>query len=174
MKAITLILSLIICRLGFSQVDNNSLIKDDSVNLYVFIGEKISLIKFDPNKDLEKNGRLQIDSVSGDTMVFKGYVVDNAFDAKYKVVGSVFNDLKVDTIDFKVYDHYGRPAFEKYQTVLLYISKSKEGDHFFHQKYMFDVLIKDKNGNWRGKNGESIKELFDLKKNSVLKARGIF
>lgn len=174
MKSILSILSLIIYSCGFSQIDNSLPIKNDSVNLYVFVGEKISIIKFDPNKDLEKSGKLQIDSVSGDTMISSVYVMDEAFDAKYKVVGSVFNDLKADTIEFKVYDHYGRPAFEKYQTVLLYISKSQEGDHFFHQKYLFDILIKDKNGNWGGKNGESIKELFDLKKNSVLKARGIF
>ena len=100
--------------------------------------------------------------------------MDNAFDAKYKIIQPVFNDLRTDTVVFKAFDHYGRPAFEKYSTVLLYISKSENGDYYFHQKYQFDPLYKKKNNSWVGKNGESVQELFDLKKKTVFKARGIF
>ncbi|WP_064966747.1 hypothetical protein [Tenacibaculum ovolyticum] len=92
---------------------------DESINLKVFIGEKILVNEFDPNKNNEKK---VIDSITGDTIIRKTYVMDRGFLAKYKVVQNVFNDLKTDTIEFLVYDHYGRPEFENYENVLLYIS----------------------------------------------------
>lgn len=97
--------------------------EDDSVNLYVFIGEKISVIEFDPN---ENNTLIEIDSITGDTIRRMSYVMDNGFKNKYKVVKNVFNDLKTDTIEFVAYDHYGRPGFENYNNVILYISLNKK------------------------------------------------
>lgn len=118
---------------------------------------------------------MEIDATTGDTLVSKRiYIMDNAYDAKYKVLQSVFNDLKTDTIIFKAYDHYGRPAFEKYSTVLLYISKSEDGTYYFHQKYQFDPLYKTRNNSWTGKNGESVRKLFEIRKKAVFKGQGIF
>ncbi|WP_438976646.1 hypothetical protein [Polaribacter sp.] len=144
---------------------------NSSVNLYAFIGEKISVIEFDPNENSE---RIEIDSITGDTLVFKSWVMDSGFKCKYKVVRNVYNELKTDTVEFEAYDHYGRPAFEKYENVLLYLSQNEEKDKYYHQKYIFDALKKDKKGKWKGLKGESVEKLFTEQKNGYLSARGVF
>lgn len=142
--------------------------KDKNVNLNAFIGQKISITEFDPN---ENNTEIVIDSMTGDTIRRVKYVMDKGFKSKYKVVKNVFNDLETDTIEFIAFDHYGRPEFEKYKNVILYISFNKEKGYYFHQKYQFQKVQKDKNGIWKGINGENIMELFMEKKNGVLKVR---
>ena len=144
--------------------------KQDSINLNVFIGEKISVTEFNPNVN---NIQIEIDSISGDTIQHINYVMDYAYNAKYKVLKNVFNDLNTDTISFVAYNHYGRPGFENYDYVLLYLSYNKEKEHYYHQKYLFDAL-KKQNKKWQGLSGESINQLFSKKKNGVLKARGVF
>ena len=144
---------------------------NDTVNLNVFIGKKISLTQFDPNL----NNKIKIvDSITGDTIVRQNYIMDYAFKAKYAIIKNVFNDLGQDTVTFNVYNHYGRPAFENYEYVLLYISLSENGKYYLHQKYISDEIIKVKKGMYEGKNGESLNRLFNEKKSGVLKARGIF
>ncbi|WP_139242024.1 hypothetical protein [Aquimarina spongiae] len=96
---------------------------NESVNLYAFIGEKLSVIEFDPN---ENNERMEIDSITGDTLIFKNWVMDNGFKCKYKVLRNVYNELETDTVEFEAYDHYGRPAFENYENAILYLSYSEE------------------------------------------------
>lgn len=146
-------------------------ISNDSVNLYAFIGEKISVIEFDPN---ENNTKTLIDSVTCDTIRRVSYVMDNGFKCRYKVVKNVFNELKSDTIEFVAYDHYGRPGFENYENVILYISLNKGKGNYYHQKYQFDPVKKTKNGTWQGLKRESIEKLFNEKKKGVLTARGLF
>ena len=139
------------------------------------MGEKISLTEYDPNADYDKPKKIDIDSTTGDTIVQRrSFILDNAFEAKYKVLQCVFNDLKIDTITFKAFDHYGRPAFENHSPVLLYISKSEDGSYYFHQKYQFDPLLKSKNNSWVGKHGESLQTLFNQKKKTIFKTRGLF
>lgn len=144
---------------------------DDSVNLYAFIGEKISVIEFTP---YDNNSLNEIDSITGENIQKMSIGLDNGFKIKYKVVKNVFNDLKTDTIEFVAYDHYGRPKFENYQNVILYISFNRKKGHYYHQKYQYDPVLKTKDGTWKGLNGESIEKLFKEKKNGVLTARGIF
>jgi hypothetical protein len=144
---------------------------NDSINLYAFVGEKISVIQFDPN---EKSQRMQIDSIKGDTLIFKSWIMDNGFKCKYKVVRNVYNKLETDTVEFEAYDHYGRPAFEKHKNALLYLSYDKEKNKYYHQKYIFDPIKEDKKGKWKGLKGESIERLFTEQKNGYLKARGVF
>jgi hypothetical protein len=144
---------------------------NESVNLYAFIGEKISVIEFDPNVNSE---RIEVDSITGDTLIFKSWVMDSGFKCKYKVVRNVYNELKTDTVEFEAYDHYGRPAFENYENVLLYLSHNEEKNKYYHQKYIFDAIKKGKNGEWKGLKGESIEKLFTEQKNGYLKARGVF
>ena len=129
--------------------------------VYAFIGQKIFLTEFDPNAGAKIPYKVEIDSTTGDTITryHQAYVMDKAFNAKYNIIKNVYNELPADTIDFKVYDHYGRPAFEKYDAVILYISKSSEGDYYFHRNYQFDPVHKNKKGKWRGVNGKSVKAL---------------
>lgn len=143
---------------------------DTSVNLFAFIGEKISVVEFDPN---ENNTQIEIDSISGDTIRKVRYVMDGAFKSKYRVLKNVFNELKTDTIEFVAYDHYGRPGFEKYENVILYISLNEEGQ-YYHQKYQFDPVDKSWNGTWKGLNGKSVERLFNDRKKEVLIDRGLF
>ena len=144
---------------------------DESINLFAFVGEKISVTEFDPNED---NTQIVIDSISGDTIRKVRHVMDYGFKNKYKVVRNVFNELKTDTIEFVAYDHYGRPSFEKYKNVILYVSLNMEKGHYYHQKYQYDPVEKSKNGTWRGVDGKSIEKLFMEKKKGVLKARDVF
>ncbi|WP_405265699.1 hypothetical protein [Cellulophaga sp. Ld12] len=171
----TLILGFLIifisCKSASVKNESEFKINDDSINLYAFIGEKISIEEFDPN---ENNTQITIDSISGDTIRKVRHVMDYGFRNKFKVVRNVFNELKTDTIEFVAYDHYGRPSFEKYENVMLYISLNMEKGHYYHQKYQYDPVEKSKNGAWRGIDGKSIEKLFMEKKKGVLKAREIF
>ncbi|WP_156825772.1 hypothetical protein [Lewinella cohaerens] len=142
---------------------------NDEVNLYSFIGEKISLTEFNPD---ERYNEIKVDTLTGDTTSYGGRFMDRAFDAKYLVVEEVFNDLGVDTIDFVVFNHYGRPLFEENEYVLLHLSSFEGG--FFLQKYQYDIVEKNQVGIWKVEEGKTIKELFLKKKNGVFKARDIF
>lgn len=171
-----LLLFLLLSQVTFGQSKTKSIpiLIDTSVNLYAFVGEKISVIEYDPNADYDRPLSIEVDSTSGDTLIRRrSYIMDNAFDAKFKILIPVFNDLKIDTIIFKAFDHYGRPAFEKLSPVLLYVSRSENGNYYFHQKYQYDQLKRKKN-TWVGKNGESLVDLFNQKKKTVFTARGLF
>ena len=168
---LAILFSLVSCKLIRVNNESNFFLKNDSVNLYVFIGQKISVIEFDPNLNTEQ---IIIDSITGDSLIYTRFVMDNGFNAKYKVLKNVFNDLKTDTINFVAYDHYGRPGFENYEYVMLYISLNEAKDNYYHQKYQFDPVKKTKKGYWKGIKLQSIKELFNEKRDGVLKARGLF
>lgn len=92
--------------------------------LFVFIGEKIELKELTDEKD----------------------IMDAKFLAKYKILEKVCGDYRKDTVEFIVYDHYGNPAFEKYKTVMLYLSEY-EGV-YYHEKYQYHDLYKTKDGKW--------------------------
>ena len=144
--------------------------ENNDINLFAFIGKKISvnIIERDTT-ETEK-----IIGIDGDTIIQKVVYFDQRFKAKYKIEKTLFNNFKQDTISFVVYDHYGRPKFEKYEYAIMYVSKSDKKTGFYLQKYMYDPVKKNDDGNWVGINGESINELFNNKKNGYLKARGIF
>lgn len=113
---------------------------DDSKNLYAFIGKKISVIEFDPNNPIRT--RIEIDSITTDTLRYESYVMDNGFKCKYVVERNLYNQIKSDTVEFKAYDHYGRPGFENYDEIVLYLSKNDEGN-YYHRKYQFDPIFLD-------------------------------
>ena len=171
LRILGILIILISCKSTKISPESEFKMSNDSVNLYAFIGEKISVIQFDPNENSE---RMEIDSITGDTLIFKSWVMDSGFKSKYKVVKNVYNEIQTDTIEFEAYDHYGRPGFENYDNVLLYLSFNKEKNKYYHQKYIFDPIEKDKNGNWKGLKGESIEILFTEQKNGYLSARGVF
>ncbi len=102
-----------------SEVNNQSNAKisnqEAKNNLYVFVGEKISVEEFNPET---KKGEIPF---------------DQAFNAKYKVIQNLYGNYENDTIEFEVYDHYGFPPFAKYKTVLLFVSEHK--GKLCHEKY---------------------------------------
>src|SRR5687768_8832294 len=66
--------------------------KQDSP-LFVFIGEKIFV----------------------EPIPTRQYSMDNCFRAKYVILEKFYGMFLGDTIEFVVYDHYGRPNFSKYK-----------------------------------------------------------
>jgi hypothetical protein len=169
--------SLILSQIAFGQGKSTkqSLLADSSVNLYAFVGEKIAVVKYDPNNAADPNVPNIVDTVIGNSNVKRSFLVlGHHFYATYKVMVNVFNDLKEDTVRFKTFDDQERPAFEKHRTVLLYIYKGDYVQSFYQQKGQFDELFKNDKGQWVGKNGESLEQLFDAKKKSVFKERGLF
>ena len=149
------------------QLNDNFYSENKELNLFAFVGKKISIIKFDPN--VEQVGEKNYDSISGDTLIKKSYIMDRGFRCKYAIIKNVFNDPKIDTIDFVAYDHYGNPGFAKYETVLLYVSKSSKGNYYFHQKYQFDYLEKNSDGKFYG----YIYDIIQRKKRIVFKNKRI-
>jgi len=106
------------------------IVKCDEKNrkLYGFIAEKISL--------------------NGDYPYYCDRVntLDGRYQAKYKVLKNIYGDLKMDTVDFTVYDHYGMPKFSKYKYVMLFVS-----DHcgkLIHEKYQYYDVYPTEDGRW--------------------------
>ncbi|GAB3720639.1 hypothetical protein [Flavobacterium koreense] len=138
-----------------------------NINLFAFIGEKISIEEFNPNTT--KQDKIEIDPKTGDTLIRKSYVIDRAFKLKYKVVKNLYNDLKVDTIEFVAYDHYGIPNFAEFKNVILYISKSQDDKYYYHQKYQFNAIYKTKENEWIGLLNFGNRYLIDEGKKLILK-----
>ena len=123
-----------------------------NINLYAFVGKKISVTEFDPNENQEdvQTGEYEIDEETRDTLKIarKRSIMDGAFKCKYKVVKKMFNYLETDTVEFFAYDHYGAPGFAERDTVILYLSKSENGSHYFHQKYQYDQVYRNRKGHY--------------------------
>lgn len=75
--------------------------------------------------------------------------MDQRYAASYRVLKSVFGDYRDETITFDVYDHYGVPAFSKFDTALLFVSKQEDGT-WVHEKYLYVDLYKATDGQWYG------------------------
>jgi len=96
----------------------------------VFVGEKLAVERFTP--DLAPNEML----------------LDAAFHAKYRVLQTVQSDDPGEVIEFTVYDHYGEPAFGRFQHVLLFVNRTDDG--YFHAKYQFYPVFLTRGGMWAG------------------------
>ena len=151
----SILLLLICCKSTDTKKSSLFKQKDKSVNLYAFIGKKISVQKFE--RDTTESEKFI--GLDGDTVIQKVIYFNQRFKAKYQVLEDVFNELQTDTVDFIVYDHYGQPQFGNYENVILYVSFDQEEGNYYHQKYQFDPVRKTENGNWKGLNGESIEKL---------------
>ena len=98
--------------------------------LYAIIANKISL------KSRQKKG------CKGRITLF----FDSRFEAVYNVKESLYGGYNKDTIHFIVYDHYGRPNFEQYENVLLFITNGCGRNH--HLKYQYAPVYKTIEGKW--------------------------
>ena len=114
---------------AFGQTQRDSLI--------VFVGEKIEV------KYIEKPSRETI--IEGNDTIIR-VIMDSEYLAKYKILQLVHGSYKFDTIEFTVYDHYGKPAFSKHQTVLLFVSEYN--GKLYHEKYQYFDLYMTEIGKW--------------------------
>lgn len=96
--------------------------------LYVFIGEKIAV----KSTDAYYCGNVSIR--------------DSRYQAKYKVIKNMYGDLKQDTVDFTVYDHYSDPKFVEYKYVMLFVSE--HCGKLIHEKYQFFDVYPTADGGW--------------------------
>jgi len=95
-------------------------------DLFVFVGEKIEVVEIEPPQDEIWD--------------------DAAFDAKYRVLESVYGEFEGNIIEFRVFDHYGFPPFAKEPYALLFVSKH-EGK-LYHEKYQYPTVYKTVDGRW--------------------------
>jgi hypothetical protein len=104
-------------------------------SLFVFVGEKVDVTKFDPKPTSEDSSVVVIS-------------LDYSFKARYKVIDWVYNRIDTDTVEFEAYYHYGAPGFAHYQYVLLYLVK--EEGKLYHSKYLYNALYRTKDERWAG------------------------
>ena len=112
---------------------------------------KVPLIKKDTTKKLERENTLiafVCEKIDLKQLPHEEGSLDNGFLATYKILQRVYSDYPSDTITFRVYDHYGIPAFSKFKNVLLYVSKA--GSFYYHEKYQYNDVYKTKDGRWAG------------------------
>ncbi len=114
-------------------------------SLLVFIGERIE-VKYSP----EEKNESPVDTIieGNDTSYVRQVSIsrDSRFIAKYKILQMIHGSYKTDTIEFFVFDHYGEPAFSKYQTVMLFVSYNNS--LLYHEKYQYFKLYMTENRKW--------------------------
>lgn len=98
-------------------------------NHYAFVGKKISV-----------KGVAQ-PYYCGSVIPF-----DSKYEAEYVVLKTVYGCYESDTIRFTAFDHYGFPAFGKYQTVLLFVSEYC--GKLYHEKYQYFDVYQTVDGRW--------------------------
>lgn len=109
--------------------------EDVSSDLIAFVGQRIEVKSVANTPPPSEPGTIVI-------------VLDQKFEARYKVLTVLFGTYDQGEIEFTAYDHYGRPAFEKYDTVMLYVSR--HDGRLFHQKYQFHDVYRTADGRWAG------------------------
>lgn len=97
-------------------------------NVYVFVGQKLK-VDYEPEP-------YYCDVIT----------MDSRFNAEYRILEQEVGNYNEDTISFTVFDHYGRPAFSKYETVLLFVSEYC--GKLYHEKYQYFDLYKTADGKW--------------------------
>ncbi len=140
MKKLLIFIALFTLSFSFGQEKPNETL--------VFIGSKISLKKVKVDRSL----KTVIDTVivGNDTVYNKSTLipVDEKFIATYHVKEVLRGSYDGDTIEFVVYDHYGRPGFSKFKNVMLFVSEYK--GTYYHQKYRFFDVYKTTDNRWAG------------------------
>jgi hypothetical protein len=114
-------------------------------SLLVFIGEKIE-IKYSPEEKKESPVDTIIEGNDTSYVRTVSVTMDNRYIAKYKILQLNNGSYKQDTIEFFVFDHYGEPAFSKYQTVLLFVSYYN--GKLYHEKYQYFDLYLTTDNKW--------------------------
>ena len=95
---------------------------------FAFVGEKISVKGVEP------------------VYYCNVYPMDSEFEAEYRILQKAYGNYDADTIRFRVFDHYGAPAFSKYRHVLLFVSEYC--GWLYHEKYQYFELFPTADGRW--------------------------
>ncbi|MEJ5960718.1 hypothetical protein [Pedobacter immunditicola] len=132
--------------LSLLSISTYSIAQSRKDSLIVFVGQKLK-VEYYP----EEKSQWVVDSITirgKDTITAKHVPMsmDQRYKAKYKVLQLVHGSYKADTIEFTVYDHYGKPAFSQFEHVLLFVSYYN--GKLYHEKYQYFDVYKAKNGKW--------------------------
>lgn len=150
------------CKSSDTKLVNNATNGDTSVNLYAFIGEKISVKQY----IAIPNNKTDISTSSNSKFVScQNGVPQNLYEVKYKILKNVFNEYITDADSILTYKSYRYPEFKKHNTVILYFSKTNSGSYYYQGFY--DVVHKNSKGIWLGKNGKSPQQLLEEKLNHL-------
>jgi len=123
-------------------------------DIIAFVGKKISLKKTKTPKHKPNYVMDTIVLFEKDTLItmvdlnqqpLKFYT---EWDAKYEVQELINGKYFKKNIEFKVFDHYGKPEFSKFKNVLLFVQKSN--GQFYLSTYQFFDVYKTKDGKWAG------------------------
>jgi hypothetical protein len=104
---------------------------DESQNLLVFVGKKVTIEKVP--------GRYGIN--------------DSQYKARYQVLQVVHGQYRDSMIEFTAFDHYGFPRFGRYETALLYVTMRRSWllqPRYFHEKYQYQPVYSTADGRWAG------------------------
>ncbi|WP_157539224.1 hypothetical protein [Nonlabens sp. MIC269] len=128
----------------------------NSKNDYAFIGRKIEIIET-ANRDISEI--IQIDSITNDTIKLISIPMNFEYRAKYEILHNAYNRIPLDTIEFIVLDHYGRPKFEQFDNVLLFVHYDENTKKYYHEKYKFEPMRRTRNGKWKSLDGKNLKRI---------------
>ncbi len=114
-------------------------------SLLVFVGKQIEVI-YSPSE--QKPDVIDTIITGNDTSYIKqiSFNLDKRYSARYEILDIINGSYGLDTIEFIAYDHYGAPAFSKFENALLFVSYSK--GKLYHEKYQYFDLYMTVNGNW--------------------------
>lgn len=133
--SVLLIINLFFWEFSFAQNNGDSLI--------VFVGEKIDV------HELKFENPVKREVIKGeDTLIYSTIFMNAKFTAKYKIIKLLNGHYKADTIEFIAWDHYGIPAFSKYENVLLFVYPHKDG--LVHETYQFVPVYLTNRNRWAG------------------------
>lgn len=96
-------------------------------SLIVFVGKKLS-VQYNPPE------------IEG------SFSLDRRYNARYAILQLVHGTYEADTIEFTASDHYGKPNFSMFETVLLFVNY--RNGKLYHVKYQYYDLYQAKNGKW--------------------------
>jgi hypothetical protein len=135
--------SLLLCPIGHAaektEFDNKTPLGKD-MEVIAFVGEKIS---FEERNFPETISVHMPDGTIVDRLIPS---FDTRYEAKYKVLTWVSEEIAQEIIDFEVYDHYGQPALPKVLTPLVLLVNYN--GRWVQSKYNNYSLSRTTDGDW--------------------------
>jgi hypothetical protein len=132
-KAILVLAPILWCALAESQVPQlrSRCGEQPRETLFVFVGRRVA-----------------VQPVGTEMPPRQPFIRDSKYLARYDILRVVCGTHPPGRIEFDVYDHYGKPAFSHFETVLLYVGRF-EG-RWVHAKYLYDPAYETADGDWAG------------------------
>ena len=128
-------------RAGDGVVLNSTVLSGKDGDVIAFVGRKIS---FEGNNSPEYE---TITMPDGQIVKRKIFNWDSRYEARYKVLAKVSGKIKNDTVDFEVFDHYGRPRLPHIQTPLVFLVNAN-GRRWVQSKYNNYSVSQTTDGDW--------------------------